>query len=192
MIGFVPATTFLPAQEQQTWTRGARKTLEQAPPNLRKQYDIQIKRFLDPSSAEAQYVICAANAMIESDRCSLASMIESCPSLPSYLGRVSYLSPAVVMSRLPSLSCILSHLLSNCSLSLSNLLLFLIPFPLSTHALSLLILYLPCVLFLTTSSCSFSHPFTNCSFSSSCPPLPLILLPTTSSLLSSLSLSPDT
>lgn len=43
-------------EQQQKWKESALSVAKGAPAGLRKQYDIHIQRFLDPSSAEGEYV----------------------------------------------------------------------------------------------------------------------------------------
>ncbi len=54
---FISSRTFMSEEEQQKWKEGALSATKNAPAGLRKQYESQIERFLDPSSAEGECVI---------------------------------------------------------------------------------------------------------------------------------------
>ncbi|RDX50177.1 GMC oxidoreductase [Lentinus brumalis] len=51
---FISSRTFMSEEEQQKWKEGALSAAKNAPAGLRKQYESQIERFLDPSSAEGE------------------------------------------------------------------------------------------------------------------------------------------
>ncbi len=56
VVAFFPSVTFMSPEQRQKWKEGALAAMQDAPEGLRKQYEVQIRRFADPSSPEGEYV----------------------------------------------------------------------------------------------------------------------------------------
>ncbi|TFK84290.1 GMC oxidoreductase [Polyporus arcularius HHB13444] len=54
VVAFFPSETFMSPEQRQKWKEGALAAMQDAPEGLRKQYEVQIRRFAAPSSPEGE------------------------------------------------------------------------------------------------------------------------------------------